>query len=451
MGDPANSADSVPATLNRGSKITPYFTPEHAVSPGTPLHLTPATPTLFTPLTIRGATLRNRIAVSPMCQYSTAHAGPDVGALTDYHIATLGHYALKGAGCVIAEATGVEPRGRISPNCPGLWTDAQEAALKRVLTFVRSQGAAAGVQLAHAGRKGSTTAPWVGRSVRAGADVGGWPDDVVGPTGGPEEAWDGLGGEGRFCVPRALREAEMPALVEAFAPAARRAARAGADLVEIHSAHGYLLHQFLSPVTNRRTDGYGGSFEGRTRLLREVVGAVRAAVGERVAVFVRISTTDWLEGTDVERERGGSWTVDQAVALAKLLPGWGADLLDASSGGNHPAQRTGSIAQSGAQNDYQTRIAARIRREVRAEGLPLLVGAVGLVTEAGQARDLVQAEAAAAGAATDAREGREPAADVVLIARQFMREPEWVFKVANELGVDVAWPSQFLRVRLSKA
>jgi 2,4-dienoyl-CoA reductase-like NADH-dependent reductase (Old Yellow Enzyme family) len=328
--------------------------------------------------------------------------------------------------------------------------DAQEAALKRVLTFIRSQGAAAGVQLAHAGRKGSTTAPWVARSSKAGVDVGGWPDDVVGPMGGPDEAWDGLKGEGRFCVPRALREEEMPALVGAFAQAARRAARAGADLVEIHSAHGYLLHQFLSPVTNRRTDGYGGSFEGRTRLLKEVVGAVREAVGESVAVFVRISTTDWLEGTEVEKERGGSWTVDDAVRLAKLLPGWGADLLDASSGGNHPAQTAGIIAQSGQHNDYQTKIAARIRREARAAGIPLLVGAVGLITEAERARDLVQAEAVAADAATDAREGREPDADLVFIARQFMREPEWVFRVANELGVDVAWPSQFLRVRLSK-
>ncbi|KAM5344274.1 hypothetical protein ACJ41O_012811 [Fusarium nematophilum] len=451
----------------------PFFTPRHAHTPGTPYKIDHTTPTLFTPLKIRNATLRNRIIVSPMCQYSVAPTGPQIGQLTDFHLATLGHYALKGAGLVFIEATSVQPNGRISPNCPGLWDDAQIGPIKRVVDFLHSQGAVVGIQLGHAGRKASTAAPWIASqyrrerdfgpgSVRSTEDVGGWPDDVVGPMGGIAECWDGLGLSemGGFFPPRALSESEIETLVEDFGKAAARAVKAGVDLIEIHSAHGYLLHQFLSPVTNRRTDKYGGSFEGRTRLAKEVVQEVRTNIPNDMPLFFRVSCTDWLEGTDVEKEFGGSWDVDSTVRLAKELPDWGIDLLDVSSGGNHKDQKTGLFKQK----DYQVSRAARIRREVKKANRKLLIGAVGLITEAESAKEIVQEgvngshmtngkgtlkeEAQVAKEMTDGTGGSEPMADVILVARQFLREPEWVLRVAWQLGVDVAWPSQFLRVRL---
>jgi 2,4-dienoyl-CoA reductase-like NADH-dependent reductase (Old Yellow Enzyme family) len=463
-----------PPNANPGVPDLPYFTPQHVISPGTPnpnsTSTTSPTPTLFTPLTIRSLTLRNRIQVAPMCQYSTAPLGPQAGALTDYHIATLGHYALKGAGLVFIEATGVQPNGRITPNCPGLWDDAQIAGVKRVADFVKSQGAAVGIQLAHAGRKGSTCAPWVtmqapGKkvSMRAGEEVGGWPSDVVGPMGGEEWTWDGKpgsGDEGGFWAPRALSVGEIQEMVRDWTRAAERAVKAGVDVIEIHAAHGYLLHQFLSPITNRRTDAYGGSFEGRTRLLVEILRAVREVLPEGMPLFLRISATEWMEETEIGK-KFGSWDVESSVRLAKMLPGLGVDLLDVSSGGNHPAQ---TILMYNSK-DYQIRIASRIRSEVKKEGLKLLIGAVGLITEAEQARDIleeggavrqgdggaeIEKEAQAAVKMTEPEDGKEPMADVILVARQFMREPEWVLKVAWKLGVDVAWPNQFLRVRFPK-
>ena len=468
-------APSPPSTLNAPAAGIPYFTPHHTNTPGAPFPSKsppPPIPTLFTPLAIRRTTLRNRIIVAPMCQYSTAPSGPSAGALTDYHIATLGHYALKGAGLVFIEATGVQANGRISPNCPGLWSDVQIPGVERVADFVRSQGALCGIQLAHAGRKGSTVAPWVaarrGRpSVRAGEEVGGWPGDVVGPMEG--DSWDGKGlGEeegGGFYPPRRLSEMELGIMVGDWKRAAVRAVRAGVDVIEIHAAHGYLIHQFLSPITNRRTDGYGGGFEGRIRLLREIVQGVRSVIPESMPLFLRVSSTEWMEETELGK-RFGSWDVDSTIRLAKLLPGWGVDLLDVSSGGNHPQQRINMFASK----DYQTKIANQIRQELRKDGLKLLIGAVGLITEAEQASNIVEAgegggskvngdgandgtiaeEAAAAKEMTEQKPGQEPMADVILVARQFMREPEWVLKVAWKLGVDIAWPSQFLRVRFPK-
>jgi 2,4-dienoyl-CoA reductase-like NADH-dependent reductase (Old Yellow Enzyme family) len=444
------------ALLNERSPYAPYFTPEHQKSPGAAVELTPSTPTLFTPLKIRDATLRNRIIVAPMCQYSTDHQGPDIGALTDYHVATLGHYALKGASLVFIEATGVQANGRISPNCPGIWQDAQIPALRRVSDFIKSQGALSGIQLAHAGRKGSTIAPWLSArlkkpSTRATAEVGGWPENVVGPMGGPTETWDGKGEDSGYWYPRQLSVQDIQETVQAFADAARRSIEAGVDVIEIHAAHGYLIHQFLSPVTNRRTDEYGGSFEKRIRILKEVIRAVRAAIPEGTPLFLRMSSTEWLEDTEVGK-KFGSWEVENTIEVAKQLPGLGVDLLDVSSGANHPQQRINMFDSK----DYQTKIAARIRKELRAEGLSLLIGAVGLITEAEQAKDIVETgetiaeEAKAALALTDANNGKEPKADVVLVARQFMREPEWVLKVAANLGVEVAWPNQFLRVRFQK-
>jgi 2,4-dienoyl-CoA reductase-like NADH-dependent reductase (Old Yellow Enzyme family) len=464
-----------PQNHNREVPGLEYFTPQHVVSPGSVVqdaNSKAPTPTLFKPLTIRGSTLRNRTIVAPMCQYSTSAFGPSTGALTDYHIATLGHYALKGAGLVFIEATGVQFNGRITPNCPGLWSDAQIPALRRVSDFIKSQGALSGIQLAHAGRKASTCAPWIAGaqktsngtrkvSLRADADVGGWPDNVVGPMGGEEWTWDmkTLDDDASgYCAPRALSVSEIQTLIQDWASAAIRAVKAGVDVIEIHGAHGYLIHEFLSPLTNRRTDSYGGSFENRTRLLLDIIRAVRAVIPDTMPLFVRISTTEWMEETDVGKEHG-SWDIESSIRLAKLLPALGVDLLDASSGGNHPLQRINPWV-----TDYQTLIAARIRAATKADDSTkgLLIGAVGLITEATQARDILEdggaakanadisAEARTAVGMTEKQDGKEPMADVVLVARQFLREPEWVLKVAWALGVDVAWPNQFLRVRFPK-
>ncbi len=466
-----------PQNYNHGVPGLDYFTPAHRDNPGAIVPLSKSqkpVPTLFTPITIRGTTLRNRIIVAPMCQFSTASHGPSTGALTDYHIATLGHYALKGAALVFVEATGVQANGRISPNCPGLWSDSQIPALRRVSDFIKSQGSLSGIQLAHAGRKASTCASWIAGaqrtqggkkkiSVRADADVGGWPDDVVGPMDGEAWTWDGKkvsDESGGFYAPRGLSEEEISQLVQDWASAAQRAVNAGIDVIEIHAAHGYLLNQFLSPVTNQRTDKYGGSFENRTRLLVEIIEVIRKVIPETMPLYLRISSTEWMEETD-EGKKFGSWDVDSSIRLAKLLPGLGVDLLDVSSGGNHPAQRINMFDSK----DYQTRIAARIRTELKKESLNLLIGAVGLITEADQARDILEEggsvsngnvngdiakEAQIAVGMTEARAGKEPQADVILVARQFMREPEWVLRVAWQLGVEVGWPSQFLRTRFPK-
>ena len=288
--------------------------------------------------------------------------------------------------------------------------------------------------------------------------------------GGEGEAWDGKGGsqEGGYYPPRSLSEDEIKELVEDYGRAAERSVKAGVDVIEIHGAHGYLIGQFLSPVTNRRTDAYGGSWEGRVRLLKEIVAKVRSKIPKDMPLYLRVSSTEWLEGTEVEKEFGGSWTVDDTIRLAKMLPDWGVDLLDVSSGGNHPKQRINMFASS----DYQIKIAAKVREEVRKSGLPLFVGAVGLITEAEQAMGILEAdqetnpreqqetevdqemgikrEAEVARQMVQKGDGKEPMADIILVARQFMREPEWVLKVAWKLGVDIAWPSQFLRVRFPK-
>jgi 2,4-dienoyl-CoA reductase-like NADH-dependent reductase (Old Yellow Enzyme family) len=452
-----------PSNLNQPVPGIPYFTPKHKHSPGTPKELSSKTPTLFTPLQIRNATLRNRIIVSPMCQYSAASNGPQIGALTDWHIATLGHYAIKGAALVFVEATSVQFNGRISPNCPGLWDDAQIEGLKRVADFVKSQGALMGVQLAHAGRKSSTAAQWVSRvlgrkSKRADKDIDGWPDDVKGPSGGVSQVWDANGSfdseYNRFWPPKAMTTQEVKEVVQDFANAAERSVKAGVDVIEIHAAHGYLLHQFLSPISNRRTDEYGGSFENRTRLLFEVIEAIRNRIPESTPLFLRMSSTEFMEGTDLANELG-FWDVESTIKVAKQLPSLGVDLLDVSSGGNHPGQRFDGVNTK----DSHVKIASQIRNAVHAENVKLLIGVVGMITEAEQAKDIVdgaspktvpqfengpQEEAEGAKELTDAKNGKQPMADVIMVARQFLREPEWVFNVARTLGVDVWWPSQFL-------
>jgi 2,4-dienoyl-CoA reductase-like NADH-dependent reductase (Old Yellow Enzyme family) len=351
---------------------------------------------LFTPLALRDVTLRNRIAVSPMCQYSARD-----GLASDWHLVHLGSRAVGGAGLVVVEATAVEPRGRISPGDLGLWSDEQVEPLARIARFVEGQGAVACLQLAHAGRKASVRAPWEEGGAPLAEGAGGWA--VVGPSALPFAPG--------HPVPAPLDEPGLAAVTRAFADGARRALAAGFRAVEVHAAHGYLLHQFLSPLSNRREDGYGGSLEHRTRLAREVVAAVRAAWPERLPLLVRISATDWVEG---------GWTVEDSVVLARALRELGADLIDVSSGG------TAAGARVPAGHGYQTAFAERIRREAG-----IATGAVGMITAPEQAEHVL----------------RTGQADLVLLAREFLRDPYWPLHAAQRLGADVPWPPQYLRAR----
>lgn len=353
---------------------------------------------LFTPVRLRETTIRNRVWVSPMCQYSAVDGLPN-----EWHLVHLGSFARGGAGLVLTEATAVSPEGRISPADTGIWNDEQRDAWAGIVDFVHGQGATAGMQLAHAGRKASTRPPFEGRGA-VPPEEGGW--QTVGPS---DVAFPGLP------VPRELTASEIDRVVEDFARAARRARGAGFDVLEIHAAHGYLLHEFLSPLSNQRTDEYGGSFENRTRLLLRVVEAVRSVVPSDTPVLVRISATDWVEG---------GWSGDDSVALARLLGEAGVDLVDVSSGGN-------ALADIPVEPGYQVPFARRVRQEA-----DLPTGAVGLITEPKQAEEIL-----ASGAA-----------DVVLLARAMLRDPHWPLRAAHELGVQVGkgidWPKQYLRASL---
>jgi 2,4-dienoyl-CoA reductase-like NADH-dependent reductase (Old Yellow Enzyme family) len=350
-------------------------------------------PHLFEPLILRGLTLGNRVLVSPMCQYSSID-----GFSNEWHFVHLGSRAVGGAALVFTEASAVTADGRISPEDLGIWSDAHVAGLERIAGFVRRQGCAAGIQLAHSGRKGSMSRPWSGAGAIAPAE-GGW--QPVGPSSEPFA--DG------FSVPRALTTEDIAAIVEAFKQAARRARAARFDIAEIHAAHGYLIHEFLSPLTNSRTDQYGGSLDNRLRLCLEVVDAVRGVWPERLPVFVRISATDWTPG---------GWDIDQAVELCRHLRDRGVDLVDCSSGGNVPRAEI-PIAPG-----YQVPFAERIRRETG-----VATGAVGLITTPAQADEIV-------------RSGR---ADCVLLARELLRDPYWPLRAAHELGHLAPWPPQYLR------
>jgi 2,4-dienoyl-CoA reductase-like NADH-dependent reductase (Old Yellow Enzyme family) len=350
---------------------------------------------LFTPLGLRDVAFRNRVFVSPMCQYSARDGVPG-----DWHLVHLGSRAVGGAGLVLAEATAVAEDGRISPGCTGLWTDAQAAAFAPIAAFVAAHGAVPGVQLAHAGRKASTALPWLGGGPLLPGQ-GGW------PTVAPSAVAFGPG----HGTPRTLSVTDIARLVAQFAEAAERAARAGFRLVEIHMAHGYLLHEFLSPLSNRRTDGFGGNLENRARFPLQVVAAVRAAFPAALPVFVRLSATDWVEG---------GWDLAQSVQLARWLRDAGVDLLDCSSGGLVPD------AKVPVGPGFQVPLAAAIRRDA---GIP--TGAVGLITDARQAEAIV-----AAGEA-----------DAVFLARQLLRDPYWPLHAAHDLGADVPWPDQYLRAK----
>ena len=366
-----------------------------------------------------------------MCQYSA-----DNGHLTDYHLVHLGAFAFRGASLTIIEATAVRPEGRISPEDAGLWQDSQIAPIKRIADFVHSQGQKLGIQLAHAGRKASTIAPWLvpkrGASVVAEKDVNGWPDNVLGPSA---IRW----GEG-CAEPKEMTRADIRDVIDGFRDAARRSVEAGVDVIELHGAHGYLLGSFLSPLSNTRTDKYGGNFANRIRFPIEVIKAVRDVIPPSMPLLYRISATEWMDYREQD-----SWTVNDTIAFAKLLPALGVDLLDVSSGGNHRDQ------QIQMHDDFQVGIAGQIRASLRAAGVPLLLGAVGMITDAEQARDIVEISAQdEAEQVKNVVGGKDPKADVVLVARQFMREPEWVLRVAWRLRVDVVWPVQYGRGKFLK-
>ena len=348
---------------------------------------------LFSPFQLRSVSFPNRIGVSPMCEYSSHD-----GFAADWHLVHLGARAQGGAGLVILEASAVTPEGRISSADLGIWKDEHIPNLQRIAAFIHSQGARAGIQLAHAGRKGSMSAPFTGERLLQPSE-GGW--QPVAPSA--------LAFSPAYAVPQALDQPGIDAVVEAFRLAAHRAFKAGFDLVEIHAAHGYLLHQFLSPLANKRADAYGGSFENRTRLALQVVDAVRAAWPAHLPVLVRISATDWAQG---------GWNVDESVQLARLFREHGVDLVDCSSGGMVPN------AQIPLGPGYQVEFAARIRSEA---GIP--TAAVGLITDPTQANAIVA----------------QGQADLVLLAREMLRDPYWPLHAAAALGDAVSWPPQYLR------
>jgi 2,4-dienoyl-CoA reductase-like NADH-dependent reductase (Old Yellow Enzyme family) len=349
---------------------------------------------LFDRIAIRDITFANRVFVSPMCQYSSAD-----GYANDWHLVHLGSRAVGGAGLVLTEATAVLPEGRISPQDLGIWMDDHIEPLARVVRFIHEQGSVAGVQLAHAGRKASTYAPSTGHGMIP-ENRGGW-SNVVAPSALPFT--DG------YPMPKALSVDGIKSIVSAFAAAARRACQAGFRVIEIHAAHGYLIHEFLSPLSNQRTDAYGGSFENRTRILREIVAAVRGSWPEGAPLFARISATDWIEG---------GWDIQQSVELARRLKELGADLIDCSSGGNvtHAKIPVGP--------GYQTPFAELIRREAN-----ILTGAVGMITSPIQAEHVIVSGQA----------------DAVVIARELLRDPYWPLQAARELGQRISWPVQYLR------
>lgn len=349
---------------------------------------------LYEPLTLRGVTMRNRIGVSPMCEYSSTDGFAD-----DWHLVHLGSRAVGGAGLVVAEATGVTADGRISPFDLGIYRDEHVEMLSRITRFIAAQGAVPGMQLSHAGRKASTDAPWRGGKPLAPAD-GGWR-----PIHGPSA----IAFSDRSPMPDALDRDGIARVIAAFRDAARRALAAGFQVIELHGAHGYLLHEFLSPLSNHRADEYGGSFENRIRLFIEVTDAVRSVWPESLPLLARFSATDWVPG---------AWDVEQSIELARVLAAHGVDLIDCSSGGIVPGVKI-PVGPG-----YQVDLAERIRRDT-----PIATAAVGLITDAAQADDII-------------RSGK---ADMVFLARQLLRDPYWPLHAAKTLGASVTWPVQYQR------
>jgi 2,4-dienoyl-CoA reductase-like NADH-dependent reductase (Old Yellow Enzyme family) len=352
---------------------------------------------LFDPLQIRDISFRNRVAVSPMCEYSA-----EDGFANDWHLVHLGSRAVGGAGTVLTEAIAVLPEGRISPSDLGIWKDEHIEHLTRIVHFLRHHGAVAGTQLAHAGFKASTSAPWRGQGDSVSIADGGWR---------PIYSSTSKGFTAESIQPEALTAEDIARVVQAFADGARRSFEAGFQLVEIHGAHGYLVHQFLSPLVNTRTDRYGGSFENRTRFLREIVEAVRKVWPERLPLWLRISASDWTEG---------GCTIEDSIALAKQVKPLGVDLIDTSSGGIVPS------AKIPLGPGYQTLFAQRIRREAG-----ILTGAVGMITSPQQAQHILGTGQA----------------DLVLLGREFLRDPYWPLRAAAVLKQQIAWPKQYERAK----
>jgi len=351
---------------------------------------------LFSPLKIKDVVLKNRITISPMCQYSAVD-----GFATDWHLVHYGSRATGGAGLIIQEATAVSPEGRISPGDLGLYKPEHVEKLKSITAFIEQQGSVPGIQIAHAGRKAGCAVPWKG-GLQIPLKDDGW--RTVAPSAiafNPEDE-----------IPLALDEAGIRKVISDFGTSAERALQAGFKVLEIHAAHGYLMHQFLSPITNHRTDNYGGSFENRIRLLLNVVEAVQKVWPSNLPLFVRISATDWVEG---------GWNPDEAVNLCAILKGKGVDLIDCSSGGLIPGVRI-PVGPG-----YQVGFSELIRKETG-----ILTGTVGLITKADQAETIIS----------------DAAADLILIARESLREPYFPLKAAKELGDDINWPLQYTRAKL---
>ncbi|WP_397449519.1 NADH:flavin oxidoreductase/NADH oxidase [Pseudomonas sp. NA-150] len=350
---------------------------------------------LLEPVTFRQLTLLNRIAVSPMCQYSAVD-----GLANDWHLVHLGSRAVGGAGLIFTEATSVTKDGRITPEDLGLWSDEQIEPLQRITRFITAQGAVAGIQLAHAGRKASTWRPWLGKQGSVPASEGGWTPWAPSPI-----AFDP-----NHTKPVQLTEEQIQFVIDSFVASAKRALIAGFKVVEIHAAHGYLLHQFLSPISNQRQDQYGGSFDNRIRLTLQVTEAVRAAWPEELPLFVRVSATDWVED---------GWNPDETVELARRLKAIGVDLIDVSSGG------TAANAEIPVGPGYQTRFAERVRKESG-----IATGTVGMITEPAQAEHIL----------------RTCQADIIFLARELLRDPYWPLHADDDLGGRKAvWPAQYQR------
>ena len=353
-----------------------------------------AIPHLFQPMALRSVTARNRIVVSPMCQYSATD-----GVANDWHLQHLGSRAVGGAGIVFTEVVHTEPRGRITPYCLGLWNDAQRDELARIVRFLKAQGTVAGMQLGHAGRKGSTAKPWEGGKVIA-VDAGGW--QTIAPSAIPFSDTYGM--------PVAMEQSTINESLAQFAANTRRAREAGFDLLEVHAAHGYLIHEFLSPLSNQRTDGYGGSFENRVRYFLEVIDAVRTEWPDDKPLFVRISATDWVDG---------GWDLDSSVKLSQLLKSGGkVDLIDCSSGGMSPQQKIALHP------GYQVPFAAAIRS--RAD---IATGAVGLINSPDLAEQILA----------------NGQADLIIMARAMLNDPYWPLHAAKVLKAKIAWPPQYER------
>ncbi|KAJ2552837.1 hypothetical protein IWW35_002131 [Coemansia sp. RSA 1878] len=366
------------------------------------------TPALFTPLKIRSLTLKNRIAMSPMCMYSSHD-----GFATDFHLVHTGQYALRGVGLIMMEAAAVAPEGRITPNCLGIWKDEHVEKLEQITRFAHTNHASIGIQLAHAGRKASTNAPWLIKVHGANADEehGGWPNDLIGPSPVPfsDRSW----------MPAEMTIEQITSIQREFALAAGRARRANFDVLELHGAHGYLIHSFLSPISNRRTDAYGGSFDNRIRFLVETVRSVRTQWPINRPLFVRLSMTDWVEPSgDIPT---GGWTEEESIELAKVLAQEQVDLIDCSTSGSSPLQKIPL------ELGYQVPFAHAVKRNVP----QMLSAAVGLITTAKQANSIIESKHA----------------DLVFIARALLREPNFVLDAARQLDAFAQYPHQYERGR----